>query len=537
MKRSDIKLKTQTAQIFENVTSECDKTYNAIITNNNLKQFLYTDFETLTKKDIYTSYSTVRNLLTSNVLASSYISNIIVISDKNETVVSANEIGTYSYKDFSDFPWYNKLKKGNSPVFSTSEIAKETKKAYGQNNMVICRSINFPYEDNYMLFIINTETVKNDIYKFLPEENAFYLFKDDILISSDNNSENINLEKANKLYNNEAKISKYDVYTKEIPPYSYKMVLMLENIKYKSLFARTIIIFVIIALLSLLLIYWLSYTLAKNTMKPISNIIKILEDPTNANSALKLHNSPEMQFITKNILKSLDDNVLYKDQLEKKLSELNDALEITLRTQIQPHFLFNTLETIQAVTFDLTKSKNTAYEMIGMLASLLKISFRNDSKFILIKEELKHIQSYINIQNIRYSNFFETKWDIDEDCLKYSTLKLILQPIVENAIYHGVKNCNHFCYIKISIKESANKECVVFSVENNGKMIDSETLERLKKILNEEMLPSPSHIGLSNVNKRIRIAFGKQYGCTIESTQEKTVVNAIIPKTIINQNN
>lgn len=105
-----------------------------------------------------------------------------------------------------------------------------------------------------------------------------------------------------------------------------------------------------------------------------------------------------------------------------------------------------------------------------------------------------------------------------------------MQPIVENAIYHGVKNSNHFCYIKISVKESKNKECIDFFVENNGKAIEKEKLESIQKILREEIVPSNSHIGLNNVNKRIKIAFGKKYGCDIKSTEEKTVVTITIPK-------
>lgn len=529
LKNNDKQIQSQTVRIFENVTSECSNVYNAVISNNNLKKFIYTDLTTLEKKDYYDSFETVRNLLSSNLMASTYVKNIVVISEKNNVLVSANTLFLKSYSEYKNSKWFETFKKSKKEVYATSENAKDIDDNTTSEYMLLCKNINTSYDVGYVFFVISIDSVRNETGKFLTENDEFYLFDKNILITSEKVSENIDINRLENLYEQKEKIAKYNVFSAEIAPYSYKMVLLSENKKYIKLFTNTIIIFFVTILLSVLLIYWISYTLAKNTMEPISDIIKILEDPKNVNLTLKLHNAPEMQFITKNILKSLDNNAQYKEQLEKKLTELNDALEITLRSQIQPHFLFNTLETIQAVTYELTNTKNTAYKMLEMLSKLLKISFRNDNKFVSVKEEIEHISNYLNIQKIRYDELFEIQWDIDENCLEFFTLKLILQPIVENAIYHGIKQCKHFCYIKISVKESENH--IIFSVENNGKMIEKEELKQLNEILEEKILPSNSHIGLNNVNKRIKIAFGKEYGCNIDSSQEKTTVTIIIPKT------
>jgi len=355
----------------------------------------------------------------------------------------------------------------------------------------------------------------------------------DIILHSDSTLNDISIDKLNLIYKGKEKNSDFNIYSSEISPYSYKMVLMMDNSAYTNLAIKAFFIFFIVIILSLILIYFISYTLAKNTMRPISEIMKIIENPKYTDYNIKTGNTPEMQFITKNILNSFENKTFYIEQFEKKLDELNEAQEIALRTQIQPHFLFNTLETIRAVSFESTKGDNMASQMLKMLSELLKVSFRNDNKFITIKEEIHHLKNYLGIQKIRYYDLFEIKWDIDDNCLEYSTLKLILQPIVENAIYHGIKKSDHFCYIKISIKESENNECIVFTIENNGEKIEPQMLQNLTQILNGELTPSNSHIGLNNVNTRIKLAFGKIYGCTINSTDEKTTVKITIPKTKI----
>ena len=172
--------------------------------------------------------------------------------------------------------------------------------------------------------------------------------------------------------------------------------------------------------------------------------------------------------------------------------------------------------------------------MIKMLSELLQATFRNDKKFISIEEELYHTKNYLNLQKIRYSDFFDIKWDIDEKCLKYATIKFLLQPICENAIYHGIKNAEFFCYIKISIKE--NKNTIILTVENTGKTMGKETVRELNKILNKNTDLESSHIGLKNVNKRIKIAFGEKYGCFMNSEDEKTTVTITIPKSQIWKN-
>ncbi len=527
MKNNEEIIQTRTTQIFEAVANECDRACSAIITNNNFLKFIHTDSKKLTKKEIFDLINTTRNLLTSNQLVSAYIKDIIVISQKNNITVTTNNFQF----DINSLEKYDEFINSDRNILTTTIKTKSENGNLTTEHFLLCRKITGTYDNSLVFFVIDTDAVIDAIYSFLPENSIFYLYnQDDILIHSKTEINEITTEKLNILFEGKEKISKYNIFSKDFSPYSFKMILFSDNTNYVKLTIAVVLVFLLITIISILLIYRLSYIFTKKTMEPISNIIEIIKNPNHKNYTAKTLETPEIQFITKNILESIDNNTFYKEQFEKKLDELNEAHEIALRAQINPHFLFNTLETIQAVGFNNTGNNNIAPKMITMLSRLLKISFKNDKKFITVKEEIQHIKTYLEIQQIRYYDLFEVKWDIDDKCLNFSTLKLILQPIVENAIYHGIKNADHFCYLKISINESSDKESIIFEVENNGIKIEQKMLENLKKMLNGEIAAIQSHIGLNNVNRRIKLAFGEIYGCKINSTDEKTTVKITIPK-------
>lgn len=537
------KLKTanQVATYVESALNECERTYNALVTNNNITQFLHTDINTLDKKDYSDLVSTVKNIVLSNQLSSAFTEDIVVISQKNNIAISSLNAFPSSIERLNEFEFFKFFLQSNKPLVIKAIYDKELT-GYTSNKpmYLICRRIDVSFESGYVFFQIDINKLKNSIASVMPNENMFFVYNDDIFISSDKTedlslNEILNIKRTlddNNLQET-TKYNNYHIFNKKIDAYDMNILIFLENSEYTQLKYLSIFIFIIMFLLFFLLSFWISYILSKNTMKPIMEIINIIDKPQNINSNIKMNQSEEIQYITRNILKSVENNEFYKEQLEKKLIELNESQQIALNNQIQPHFLFNTLETIYAVAFGLTKNENAAAKMIRMLSELLRISFRNDKKFISVKEEINHIKNYLDIQTLRYSDRFEVKWDIDETILEFSTIKLILQPLCENAIYHGIKYADFFCYIKISAKENKKNNSIVFTVENNGKTIEKEALSSLRENLQADNYSS-AHIGLKNVNKRIKIAFGEKYGCDIFSDNQKTKVTVTIPKTKMN---
>ncbi len=208
------------------------------------------------------------------------------------------------------------------------------------------------------------------------------------------------------------------------------------------------------------------------------------------------------------------------EQNERRKSEL-DALQ----SQINPHFLYNTLESI---TWMIEGERNDeAAFMITQLARLFRISLSKGRTVITVADELQHARSYMNIQKIRYKNAFSVVFDVDQEVCSCCTVKLILQPILENAINYGVSGMDDCGEIRVTGRlEDGN---VILSVTDNGIGMSE---EQVALILTDSshMHKRGSGVGLVNVNNRIRLLFGGGYGLTVESEpDEGTTVSVRIP--------
>ena len=235
--------------------------------------------------------------------------------------------------------------------------------------------------------------------------------------------------------------------------------------------------------------------------------------------------SEEIRHLGKSIQESYKQNLsLMKrvvwEQNERRKSELD-----VLQSQINPHFLYNTLDSI---TWMIEGEKNEeAAFMITQLAKLFRISLSKGHTIISIRDELQHAQSYMNIQKIRYKNKFEVVFDIDPEILDHCVVKLVLQPILENAINYGIREMDGCGIINVCGKKDDDR--IILSVSDNGMGIPDDEIGFLLKDTNR-IRKRGSGVGLVNVNNRIKILFGGQYGLYIESElDEGTTVYINIP--------
>ena len=194
-----------------------------------------------------------------------------------------------------------------------------------------------------------------------------------------------------------------------------------------------------------------------------------------------------------------------------------------LQAQINPHFLYNTLDSIAWMC---ERGKNAdAVQMVHALARLFRISISKGHELIPIRSEVQHAQSYLQIQSVRYKEQFSYHFDVQEDCTEYLCNKITLQPIIENAIYHGVNGLVDEGHIEIRVR--AEGEDVLFTVEDNGVGMEPEQIEEIFR----RKPDGKSGIGIKNVNDRLKIWFGDAYGITIESVpDEGTKVTVRMPK-------
>ncbi len=207
-----------------------------------------------------------------------------------------------------------------------------------------------------------------------------------------------------------------------------------------------------------------------------------------------------------------------REQKEKRKTEF-----IALQTQINPHFLYNTLDSI--IWLSENKMNEQVVEMIVALSKYFRTSISQGKTIITAEEELEHARNYLLIQKIRYSSKFDYVFEIDEEILKVNAVKLILQPLIENAIYHGISSDEDGIII---IRAYQSDGLMVFEVENNGYGLTKSQIEDI--YLNMKSKIKNTSIGLKNIYQRLKLYYGDTANLEIISElDEKTIVRLTYP--------
>jgi two-component system sensor histidine kinase YesM len=221
-----------------------------------------------------------------------------------------------------------------------------------------------------------------------------------------------------------------------------------------------------------------------------------------------------------------------RELLDSKIKEQENLKKAELRAlqaQINPHFLYNTLDTITWMAE--AKKNDQVIEIVSALSNFFRISLSKGQDWITVGEEIERTRSYLTIQKIRYRDILDFKIEAEEPVLNNTVLKLVLQPLVENALYHGVKNKRQGGTIILRAKRNGDDE-VVFEVEDNGIGFTPSKLAQVREELAADTgdIRMESGFGIGNVNKRIKLYYGKQYGLSIESEYDVgTRVRLVIP--------
>jgi two-component system sensor histidine kinase YesM len=222
-----------------------------------------------------------------------------------------------------------------------------------------------------------------------------------------------------------------------------------------------------------------------------------------------------------------------RELLDSKIKEqeiLKKAEMRALQSQINPHFLYNTLDTI--IWMAEAKKTDQIVEVVSALSNFFRISLSKGQDWITIAEEIERVRSYLIIQKIRYRDIMDFKIEVDERVSGNTVLKLILQPLVENAIYHGIKNKREGGTIFVRARPNNNGNEVLLEVEDTGIGFAPETLTQIQAELtdNSGEIKQESGFGIGNVNHRLKLYYGMQYGLTVKSKyQTGTCVTFVIP--------
>ncbi len=316
---------------------------------------------------------------------------------------------------------------------------------------------------------------------------------------------------------------------------------------------NTIRIIIVTLLVILAAIFFLSRRLSERITEPITELVSATERFASGDFTVsyQLSSNDEMETLAdsfNSMVKEIE-NLIEDIHREQEISK--DAELRLLQEQINPHFLYNTLD---AIVWAAEAGENQkAIQIIKELSSFFRISLSKGRSQITIRDEREHIKNYLEIQRYRYQDILDYEIDISEDILGYNIQKLTLQPVVENAIYHGIKNKRGGGKIRVEgyLVEDRPEE-IEFRIIDNGIGMKEEELERLRELISgkkevalqagadeagagSELSVSPvskevNGFGMANVEKRIEMMYGSGYGMTVDSTYgEGTTVTIRIP--------
>lgn len=235
----------------------------------------------------------------------------------------------------------------------------------------------------------------------------------------------------------------------------------------------------------------------------------------------------EYSYILHNMITHFIEHRYIRTQLLEKKYRLQVMELLALQSQINPHFLYNTLHSVYWESVALTGKPNKASEMIEDLSDILSYSFSNPTKSVTWGEEIANAVSYINIQKKRYKDKFDVIFEYEEEVTELYTMKLLLQPLLENSIYHGIKEKEGpgLIKVKLTCKEGRLRVIVI----DNGTGIEPEALDEIRRRLDAEE-DRTKHVGMFNTNKRLKLMYNHKYSFRIRSKPGRgTLVEIIIP--------
>lgn len=285
---------------------------------------------------------------------------------------------------------------------------------------------------------------------------------------------------------------------------------------------QILILFLIIGTVAYILAYVIAYSITKNISLLIKNMHLLKKGDFNIEITSKSRDEigeliQNFNSMSKRLNFLVDEQ--YRLGQEAKNSEL-----LALQAQINPHFLYNTLDMINwtAINNNVPDISDT----VQTLSKFYKLSLSKGSNIIPIRDEIEHVKMYMDIQNRRFDHVFDFQVHVDEEVYQFTTLKIILQPIVENSVLHGILQKDQREGL-ILISGTVDEDIVTLIVEDNGIGIQPEQLENL---LTEASSSSSNGYGVRNINERIKLYYGAQYGLEYKSVYGKgTTVTIKIP--------
>jgi len=276
--------------------------------------------------------------------------------------------------------------------------------------------------------------------------------------------------------------------------------------------------------LALVLSTLTAYFFARKNYDSLMGIVDIFDKATHGEElpVLSRKTTDVYNYILYNIIETFLQNDYLQVQLSERRYKLKAMELMALQAQINPHFLLNTLQTVYWRCISLTQKPNQATEMLENLSDILHYSLESSQELVSLREELEIARCYIDIQIQRYKSQFDVRWDISVPPEMVLVPKLILQPLIENSIYHVIRDKVGCSLIKIRIR--FHDDWVVIAVLDNGLGMSEEQLNDLKTRIQDHDTQDGEHIGLLNTHKRLELLYGENYNIRVFSKEGRGTI-------------
>ncbi len=298
--------------------------------------------------------------------------------------------------------------------------------------------------------------------------------------------------------------------------------------EYTKLYQRVFLGIVIALIFVLVLTLWMSTVIPRSITRPIRELRTVTDQISKGDLSVRseVDAGEEVGALSDSFNIMIDKINELMEQMKEEQIHLRKAELEVLQSQINPHFLYNTLDTIiwLAEGGDMKK----VVTLVGSLSAFFRTSLNQGREDCTVEEEERHIRSYLEIQQVRYQDILEYEISIPEELYSYQLPKITLQPLVENALYHGIKNKRGKG--KITVTGERDGAFVRIHIEDNGRGMTPERLEQVQAALRIKNLQESKVYGVFNVNERIALKYGEEYGVSFTSEDGVgTVATITIP--------
>ncbi len=495
----------------------------------NVNSFLYATYQTT---NISKVQSDIRKYITSFINVHQYIHSVYIYSAKTDLIMHNNEIyDMASFKDMSWKPFYQAL-----PIVGRTIVPRRYADRYPAFISVICSvGVEEAEKSGCVVVNIDIEKVNEAIHDEEEQQTCYFLAdeKNTIYLSRHVSLVGCQYSDVSELLTDASAQTKQgatcDYIYSETPSQwkNLKYISLTPKLYFNDVLQYSFTYMMIMLFLLVLSVMLITVLISIRTYAPIQSLLTFLT-PQELNDS-RNKSSNEINYITENIKRSIDKNQKLEEELNHRLLLLNQAQIYALQTQINPHFLNNMLDTISWIAVGEMGMTNKVSKMLRSLSGLLNISLDSEHYLIPIEEELQHANIYTYIMSETYGDDLNFVWDIDEALHECRMLKLTLQPILENAIEHGIKPKRAVGEIKIIGRVEGKN--IRLSIRDNGVGMSERNLEQLRQELQNTQELSGKHIGIKNVNQRIKLVFGEGYGLSIDSRPgQGTTVDILIPR-------